>query len=127
MIRHPPRQMLQLLPEEFRGYILFILKKCLKSLANHRLFYISIVIIHLLKKLLRIRTVALPELRGILVKYLSHFICDSLLLLKLKSCLLVLRHCNPFLLSTYHLRKSCPCIFPYFAHILFAFLFASSL
>ena len=34
MIRHPPWQMLQLLPEEFRGYILFILKKCLKSLAD---------------------------------------------------------------------------------------------
>ena len=34
MIRNPPRQMLQLVPEEFRRYILFILKKCLKSLAD---------------------------------------------------------------------------------------------
>ena len=108
MIRHPPRQMLQLLPEEFRRNILFILKKCLKSLADHRLFYISIVIIHLLKKLLRIRTVALSELHRILVKCLSHFICDLLLLLKLKPCLLVLRHCNPFLYVLPHsARQHC--------------------
>ena len=108
MIRHPSRQMLQLLLEKLRRNVLFILQKCLKPLADHRLCYIPIVFLNLIKKLLRIRTVALSEFAGFRIECLSHFICNLLLLLKLKSCLLVFCHCNPFLYILYVTDTSNP-------------------